>query len=59
MKYEEATEKCMKNEHFFIEVGNNIQWCAFCGSIKINDKVKVPDTYIQLHKLSNFASGTR
>ena len=51
MTYEETTEKCMKHEHFLVKVNEDIQWCAFCGSIKIKDKVKVPDTYIKLHTL--------
>ena len=59
MTYEEITEKCMKHEHFLVKVNEDIQWCAFCGSIKINGKVKVPDTYIELHKLANFAIRTR
>ena len=51
MTYEETTEKCMKHEHFLVKVNEDIQWCAFCGSIKIKDRVKVPDTYIKLHTL--------
>ena len=59
MKYEDAAKKCMDNEHFLIKVGEDIKWCAFCGSVEIKGRVKVPDTYIEMHKLRNFAARTR